>query len=118
MPSTSFNSPSLPGLEEFSGQIANVTGLNFDVEGLDQVGLNIMGVERMINARLGVRRCDDTLPDRWFNEEIGVGAYKTEKIDRHEFDQLLSRFYEISHLNTDGVPIDEWRRELESVLGA
>ena len=113
-----FNSPSLPGLEEFSGQIANVTGLNFDVEGLDQVGLNIMGVERMINARLGVRRCDDTLPDRWFNEEIGVGAYKTEKIDRHEFNQLLSRFYEISHLNTDGVPIDEWRRELESVLGA
>jgi aldehyde:ferredoxin oxidoreductase len=113
-----FNSPSLPGLEEFAAQIANVTGLEMTSAELDRVGQNIMGVERLINGRFGVRRRDDTLPDRWFDERITVGAYKGEHIDRREFDAMLSRFYEISNLSPDGLPRDEWRAELEQVLGA
>jgi aldehyde:ferredoxin oxidoreductase len=112
-----FNSPSLPGLEEFSAQIANVTGLQLDAAALDRIGLNIMGVERLINRRLGVRRADDTLPERWFDEPIQVGGYKGERIDRAEFDAMLSRFYEISNLDADGVPVEAWRRELEATLG-
>jgi aldehyde:ferredoxin oxidoreductase len=113
-----FNSPSLPGLEEFSAQMANVTGLEFAPADLDRIGLNITGVERLINRRLGVRRADDTLPERWFEEPITVGAYKGERIDRVEFDAMLSRFYEISDLNEEGVPNEHWRRELEAVLSA
>lgn len=113
-----FNSPSLPGLDEFAVQIGNVTGLEMSAEELDRIGLNITGVERLINGRLGVRRRDDTLPDRWFDEPIAVGAYKGERIDRAEFDAMLSRFYEISNLTPEGLPRDEWRAELESVLGA
>src|SRR5437763_6713983 len=63
-----FNSPSLPGLEEFANQIGNVTGLEITPEQLDAIGHNVMGVERLINHRLGVRREHDTLPDRWFDE--------------------------------------------------
>jgi len=112
-----FNSPSLPGLEEFSSQIANVTGLSLPPERLDRIGLNIMGVERMINYRLGVRRKDDTLPDRWFDEpNPSPGRYHGERIDRAEFDAMLSRFYDISDLTEEGVPIERWRRELESTL--
>jgi aldehyde:ferredoxin oxidoreductase len=112
-----FNSPSLPGLEEFGEQISNVTGLEFDVSALNQVGQNICGVERLVNHRLGVRRADDTLPDRWFDEPIQVGAYKGEKIDRGEFDRLLTRFYEISGLTPEGLPDDRWRAELLGVIG-
>jgi aldehyde:ferredoxin oxidoreductase len=112
-----FNSPSLPGLVEFAAQIGNVTGLELSSEDLDAIGLNITGVERLINWRLGVRRADDTLPDRWFDEpNPSPGRYHGEKIDRAEFDAMLSRFYEISSLTEDGVPIDEWRRELEATL--
>ena len=113
-----FNSPSLPGYEEFVDQVANVTGIDLTVEQIDRVGLNIMGVERMINAELGVTRKDDTLPKRWFEEAIGVGPYKGEKIDRKEFDAMLSRFYAISELTEDGVPKPEWREELQSVLAS
>jgi aldehyde:ferredoxin oxidoreductase len=113
-----FNSPSLPGLEEFSAQIGNVTGLDVSAAELDRIGLNITGVERLVNARLGVRRRDDTLPDRWFDEPIAVGAYAGERIDRAEFDAMLTRFYEISNLTPEGVPRDEWRRELEAMLGS
>jgi aldehyde:ferredoxin oxidoreductase len=111
-----FNSPSLPGYDEFAAQIANVTGLAFEASQLDEAGLNIMGVERLINHRLGVRRRDDTLPERWFEEPIQVGAFKGEKIDRQEFDAMLSRFYALSRLNDDGIPLETWRGELERVL--
>ena len=112
-----FNSPSLPGLEEFATQIQNVAGLSYSLEELDRVGLNIMGVERMINSRLGVRREHDTLPERWFEEPITVGSYAGEKIDRAEFDAMLSRFYELSRLTPDGVPSEAFRSELQQVLG-
>jgi aldehyde:ferredoxin oxidoreductase len=113
-----FNSPSLPGLEEFQEQIRHVTGLEFTREELDRVGLNVMGVERLINYRLGVRRKDDTLPDRWFDEPSTAGPFKGERIDRDEFDQMLSRFYRISELTDEGIPREQWRRELTAVLGA
>jgi aldehyde:ferredoxin oxidoreductase len=111
-----FNSPSLPGFEEFSTQIANVTGLSLTPDDLDRVGLNVMGVERLINHRLGVKRKDDTLPDRWFDEPNRHGAYKGEQIDRAEFDAMLSRFYAISNLTEEGVPIESWRNELQALL--
>ncbi len=112
-----FNSPSLPGLEEFAAQIGNVTGLEFASSELDRIGKNIMGVERLINHRLGVTRADDTLPDRWFEEPVRVGGFKGEKIDRREFEAMLSRFYEISDLDEEGIPVAAWRRDLEATLG-
>jgi aldehyde:ferredoxin oxidoreductase len=111
-----FNSPSLPGYEEFAAQIANVTGLAFEPPDLDEVGLTIMGVERLINRRFGIGRKDDTLPERWFEEPITVGAYAGEKIDRGEFDAMLSRFYAISRLDEDGAPEDAWRHDLLRLL--
>ena len=76
-----------------------------------------MGVERLINHRLGVRRKDDTLPDRWFDEPNPRGPYKGERIDRQEFDAMLSRFYEISRLTSEGVPQETWRKELVGSIG-
>jgi aldehyde:ferredoxin oxidoreductase len=112
-----FNSPSLPGLEEFANQIGNVTGLQFAERELDAIGQNVMGVERLINARLGLGRKDDTLPDRWFDEPVTVGAYAGEKIDRGEFDRMLTKFYALSNLDEDGHPQREWRQSLEAMIG-
>jgi aldehyde:ferredoxin oxidoreductase len=112
-----FNSPSLPGLEEFANQIGNVTGLEFSSAQLDSVGHNVMGVERLINARLGIGREHDTLPDRWFDEPIAVGQYAGERIDRAEFDAMLTRFYEVSDLDEQGHPQGPWRAELDEMLG-
>ena len=112
-----FNSPSLPGFEQFAPQLKNVTGLDFTEEGLAGIGLNIMGVERLINARLGLTRKDDTLPARWFDEPITVGQYAGEKIDRGEFDAMLSRFYTLSSLDADGHPTGQLRDRLDAMLG-
>src|SRR4029079_14096004 len=60
-----FNSPSLPGLDEFANQIGTVTGRAFSPADLDGIGHNVMGVERLINGRLGVRRGHYTLHASW-----------------------------------------------------
>ena len=112
-----FNSPSLPGLEEFANQVANVTGLQFEAPELNAIGQNVMGVERLINGRVGVRRRHDTLPDRWFDEPVTSGPYAGERIDRAEFDGMLSRFYEISGLDEEGQPTGAWAATLRETLG-
>ncbi|RLB46055.1 MAG: aldehyde ferredoxin oxidoreductase, partial [Deltaproteobacteria bacterium] len=111
-----FNSPNLPGYDELSPQILNVTGIERSPEQLRQVGQNISGLERMINHRLGARRRDDTLPRRWFDEPVTVGPFAGEKIDRAEFDRLLGRFYDLSGLNDEGQPQLRWRAELLSIV--
>jgi aldehyde:ferredoxin oxidoreductase len=112
-----FNSPSLPGLDEFANQVANVTGLQFEPAQLNEIGRNVMGVERLINGRLGVGRADDTLPGRWFDEPVTAGQYAGERIDRAEFDRMLTRFYELSGLDHDGQPAGTWGDQLRSLVG-
>ncbi len=111
-----FNSPSLPGYEEFIAQLENVVDMHKSEADLDQVGLDIMGLERLINSRLGVTRADDTLPRRWFEEPISTGPYKGELIDREQFDQLLTKFYRLSNLTEEGVPVPEWNARLTSIV--
>jgi aldehyde:ferredoxin oxidoreductase len=110
-----FNSPSLPGLPEFAQQIRNVTGLELSAGALQEAGLAITGLERMINYALGVRKKDDTLPRRWFEEELEWGAYKGEKIDERKFDEMLTRFYELSRLDEEGQPELDFRARLAAV---
>ena len=111
-----FNSPNLPGYEQFVEQIRNAAGLDYSVEHLQAIGSNIRGIERMINYTLGVRRKDDVCPDRWFDEPVKGGPYKGEKLDRTEFDAALRRFYELCRLNAEGVPTLEWREGLNRIV--
>ena len=55
--------------------------------------------------------------DRWFDEPVTVGQYAGEKIDRAEFDRMLTDFYEISQLDAQGQPAGDLRARLNQVLG-
>lgn len=111
-----FNSASTVGYEDLASQLAELTGEEFTPEQLDETGHNITGLERLINARLGLTEQDDTLPDRWFEETISVGPFKGEKIDRAEFAALKKRYYAISGLNGAGVPLLAWHKSLADVV--
>jgi len=107
-----FNSPTLPGCEDFAGHLTALTGKEWTEERLLEVGRNITGLERLINARLGLDAGDDTLPDRWFEEAIDAGPFNGEKIDREAFAAMKSRFYSVSGLDEDGLPAAPWRQSL------
>ncbi|AVR88203.1 aldehyde ferredoxin oxidoreductase C-terminal domain-containing protein [Thauera aromatica] len=110
-----FNSPSLPDLEDFRRQLNELVGLDMSVAELEECGRNIIGIERLMNYRLGLRASDDTLPRRWFEEPIQVGPFKGEKIDRNEFEALKARFYEVTGLDDQGIPKPEWHEHLARV---
>ncbi len=111
-----FNSPSTTGYEDFAKQLKELTGETYSVEELDKVGHDILGIERLINARLGLTDRDDTLPDRWFDEPIEGGPFAGEKIDRAQFEELKSRYYKVSRLNSRGAPELGWHQELADLL--
>lgn len=109
---TLFNSPTLPDTGDFAGELTSLTGQAFYAADLDEIGRNITGLERLLNFRLGLRACDDTLPSRWFEEGISFGPFKGEKIDRAEFAKLKTRFYALTGLNAEGVPALGWHERL------
>jgi aldehyde:ferredoxin oxidoreductase len=111
-----FNSPSLPDLEDFSRQLRELAGLDLSAAALDECGRNIIGLERLLNGRFGLRAKDDTLPRRWFEEPIQVGPFKGEKIDRAEFEALKARFYELTGLDSEGLPKPDWHARLAEIV--
>ncbi len=107
-----FNSPTLPGCEEFSDHLRTLTGLDFSPDDLLQIGNNIIGLERIINARRGLTAADDTLPQRWFDEPIEDGPFSGEFVDPEQFELMKQRFYRITGLDAEGLPNMEWRKQL------
>lgn len=111
-----FNSPTTPDLQDFAAQLNALTRLRFDAGQLDEIGRNITGLERMLNFRFGQRGEDDSLPTRWFDEAITVGPFAGEKIDRDQFFALKQRFYQLSGLNSAGIPSIDWHARLSRVV--
>jgi len=107
-----FNSPTTPDPSDFATQLSAATDLDFSGEQLNEIGRNITGLERLLNFRLGLRAKDDTLPRRWFDEEIQVGPFKGEKVDRAAFEAMKGRFYDVTGLNAEGVPRADWHEQL------
>lgn len=107
-----FNSPTLPGCSDFAENLSALTGIEWTADSLLEIGRNITGLERMINARIGLGADDDTLPDRWFDEASQTGPFAGEKIDRKQFEAMKLRFYRVSGLNENGLPALSWRKEL------
>ena len=110
-----FNSPNTPDPSDFAAQVSLLTGVDIPGQGMDQIGRNITALERLLNSRFGLRAKDDTLPQRWFDEDNTAGPFKGEHIDRMEFEKLKSRFYAITGLNSEGLPKFEWHEKLARV---
>jgi aldehyde:ferredoxin oxidoreductase len=81
-----------------------VTGWETSLWELMKVGERSVTMARVFNLREGFGRKDDTLPDRLF-EPLESGALKGVGIDRGEFDDLLTLYYEAMGWDPkDGVP--------------
>lgn len=88
-----FNSPHLLGYEEFCDLIGAVTGLEYTPETLRAVGRRVLDTERLINADFGLRRADDTLPKRYFDDPMPARQTKGHHIDRQQFQNMLDEYY-------------------------
>lgn len=81
-----------------------ITGWETSLWELLKVGERAVTMARVFNLREGFGRKDDTLPDRLF-APLESGALKGVGIDRREFEDLLTLYYEAMGWDPrDGVP--------------
>jgi len=84
--------------------VSAVTGWDTSLWELLKVGERTITMARVFNLREGFGRKDDTLPDRLF-EPLENGALKGKAINRKEFEEALTLYYEAMGWDAkDGVP--------------
>ncbi|MDA8236130.1 MAG: aldehyde ferredoxin oxidoreductase family protein [Clostridia bacterium] len=111
----SFNSPHLLKPGHFSTLIKDATGLEFTQEDLFEASKRVIDLERKINLREGITRADDTLPKRYFEDEMPAGITKGHKISREEFAQMLTGYYHLRNWDQDGQLAPEKVAEIEEL---
>jgi aldehyde:ferredoxin oxidoreductase len=81
-----------------------VTGNETSLEGLLELSNDIYDLTRLINARLGMSRKDDTLPYKvWANPPL-TGPNAGKVIGREDFQKLLSLYYQKRGWDENGIP--------------
>jgi len=95
------------GEEEYANILSAVTGADYRSEDLMRVGERIWNVERLYNIREGFTRADDTLPDRFFEQQVNGRV-----IDREEFLKTLDEYYRMRGWDENGVPAKDKLRML------
>ena len=78
------------GLPELSNLLTAVTGMEWTVESLQELGERCSNVERAINVRQGLRRTHDVLPKRLLNEPMPEGPTEGEVV---HLEPMLDAFY-------------------------
>ena len=75
--------------------LSAATGIPFTYESMLQAGERIIALERALNNRFGIRRKDDYLPERFYNEPLGSGKFKGKVFPRKTFESMLDEYYEL-----------------------
>jgi len=85
----------------------HVTGDPATLEELLEKSNAIYDLTRLINARLGVSRKDDTLPYKVSSCPVRTGPTAGKCIDPAEFERLLELYYKKRGWDKDGIPSDK-----------
>ncbi len=89
--------------------LRTVTGLDFSDEELLKIGRRIYTLERVFNNRAGFGRRDDTLPPRFFNEELQTGSSRHRVV---RLEEMLDDYYSVRGWDKEGVPLPRTLAEL------
>jgi aldehyde:ferredoxin oxidoreductase len=101
--------PPTLGYEEVVEGLRLTCGLEYSVADLEKLGERVVNLQRMYNVRLGIRRADDTLPERLLKEPAPDGPARGHVV---ELDYMLDEYYRERGWREDGVPTRERLLEL------
>ncbi len=93
------------GESELSRIYSGYTGLDYGPEDLKDSARRIQDTERVFNNKAGFTRKDDTLPRRMFTEKINIGGVERAIDEKHQFEKMLGKYYEIRDWDKNGVPL-------------
>jgi aldehyde:ferredoxin oxidoreductase len=90
--------------EHYARFYSAVTGRETTLAELLRLSNDIYTLTRLVNARLGMSRKDDTMPWKVFNAPIRSGPTAGKVIDRAHFERLLDLYYRKRGWDPDGIP--------------
>jgi aldehyde:ferredoxin oxidoreductase len=85
--------------------IEDVTGWEVTIDELLQVGERRLNMLRAFNAREGIGRAQDRLPEKMFKKALKGGKSDGLKVDRQQFEQALDEYYRQNDWDVEtGIP--------------
>ncbi|MBM3151066.1 MAG: aldehyde ferredoxin oxidoreductase family protein [Chloroflexi bacterium] len=81
-----------------------VTGWEVTLDELLAVGIRRINLMRTFNAREGLTRKDDALPQKFFTPLGGTGPTAGLAVGRDEFEHSLDEYYRLHDWTRDGIP--------------
>jgi len=87
------------------------TGVEMSEADLLFAAQRVVTLERAFNVIKGMRRKDDTLPKRFFEEPVPDGPFKGERLLKEKFDKMLDDYYALRGYDKDGIPTEETFRK-------
>ncbi|WP_287153340.1 aldehyde ferredoxin oxidoreductase family protein [Candidatus Solincola tengchongensis] len=105
--------------DELAKVIRLVTGFDMDAEEMIKAGERIHNMAKLFNVRFGASRKDDYPPPRAFEEKMYDDVNNGAIIDRAEYEEALSGYYECRGWNEEGIPTKAKLEELglDTTLG-
>lgn len=101
-------------VEHYEAMFRLVTGMDYSWEDMLRVSERIWNLNRAFNMKHvpGFDRECDSVPDRFFEEEVPTGPARGHRLPRERFEELLDRYYELRGWNAGGLPTAETLKEL------
>ncbi|MBI4330313.1 MAG: aldehyde ferredoxin oxidoreductase C-terminal domain-containing protein, partial [Chloroflexi bacterium] len=80
--------------DEYAPMVSAATGIDFSGADLMTIAERVYNLERAYNARLGLTRKEDTIPEMYFREPFGDGPLKGYKHSEEDFNRMLDDYYD------------------------
>jgi len=89
------------------------TGWTYNMERFMETGERIWNLIRAFNIREGIRKEDDTLPPRIFEEPLPSGIAKGRILPKEDFEKMIREYYELRGWELEtGIPTYEKLKKL------
>ena len=93
-------------LDRLAPIFEKATGISMTEEQMNRIGEKISHLTRLYNLANGRTRRDDTLPQRFFQEEHQAGIFEGQRMTEEVFGQWLEMYYTTRGWDSSGVPTD------------
>ena len=112
---TGFQPPTVIKPNTIVKLISCATGNDIDETEAFKIASRVRTLSRANDVRLGIRRKDDTVPEKLFRDESTPQQMKLGimKLDHDKFDEQIDKYYEMRGWNREGIPNKETLEELD-----
>jgi aldehyde:ferredoxin oxidoreductase len=83
-------------MDQLASTTRAVTGWDVTVEELLELGERRVNMLRAFNAREGIGREQDTLPEKTFRKALKGGPTDGVNVDREEWQEMMDHYYRLS----------------------